>query len=222
MMDRRHDAAGNLSRSAERIDLIEIAGLVPMHARVLDIGCGSGDLLALLNEERGVSGQGMELSQAGVNACVAQGLAVVQGDADSDLAYYPDNLFDAVILSQTLQALARPHEVLSEMTRLGERLIISIPNFAYWRVRFSFLLRGRMPVTRLLSANWYESANIHLCSLTDFVELANMCGLRVEQSLTLMGGRFRRHRGEAPFYANILAEMAVFVLRRDTPSHPRQ
>ena len=160
MIDPKSQAAGNLS--GDRIDLQLIADRVAPNSKVLDIGCGDGALLELLAHQRGIDGRGLELSQSGVNNCVARGLSVVQGNADTDLSYYPDNGFDTVILSQTLQATQRPHEVLREMARIGKRLIVSIPNFGHWRVRLDLLFNGRMPVTGALNASWYETANICL------------------------------------------------------------
>jgi methionine biosynthesis protein MetW len=181
---------------------------------VLDIGCGDGALLDLLVSDRNVDARGLELSQKGVNACVARGLSVVQGNADTDLSYYPDNGFDTVILSQTLQATQKPLDVLSEMARIGERLIVSIPNFGHWRVRLDLLLNGRMPVTGALAASWYETANIHLCTLRDFTDLADQLGLRVESCITLSGGRAREIAGKPSARHNLLAQQGVFVLRR--------
>ena len=166
MIDPKASASGNLAD--KRIALVLIADMVESGSRVLDIGCGQGELLELLVDRRHADGRGLELSQSGVNACVARGLSVVQGNADTDLSYYPDNGFDTVILSQTLQATQRPREVLREMARIGQRLIVSIPNFGHWRVRANLALQGRMPETNALSTPWYETANIHLCTLLDF------------------------------------------------------
>lgn len=212
MIDPKANAAGNLANS--RIDLQLIADMVAPNTKVLDVGCGDGALLDLLVKNRQVDARGLELSQAGVNACVARGLSVVQGNADTDLSYYPDNGFDTVILSQTLQATQKPHEVLREMARIGERLIVSIPNFGHWRVRLDLLLNGRMPVTGALDASWYETANIHLCTLKDFVSLCDRLGLMVETCITLSGGRAKQHRGRPAARHNWAAEQGVFVLRR--------
>ncbi len=198
----------------KRIDLELIADRVAEGSRVLDIGCGAGELLQLLVNRRHADARGLELSQAGVNACVARGLAVVQGNADSDLHYYPDNGFDTVILSQTLQATQRPLDVLHEMARIGERLIVSIPNFGHWRLRAGLALQGRMPKTALLSAHWYDTANIHLCTLHDFVDLCTKAELEVDQTITLVGNHPRPIRGAPGAWQNLTAEMAVFVLVR--------
>ena len=141
-----------LSQTA-RIDLLVVADMVAPKSRVLDVGCGDGTLLRLLAEERGVDARGIELSQSGVNDCVAKGLSVIQGDADTDLADYPDDAFDYVILSQTLQATRRPRAVLEHMLRIGRHAIVSFPNFGHWRIRAQIALAGRMPVTKSLSAS---------------------------------------------------------------------
>ena len=212
MIDPKSQAAGNIANS--RIDLQLIADRVAAGSKVLDIGCGDGALLELLVNDRQVDARGLELSQKGVNACVARGLPVVQGDADTDLSYYPDNGFDTVILSQTLQATQRPHEVLREMARIGERLIVSIPNFGHWRVRLDLLMNGRMPVTGALAASWYETANIHLCTLSDFTALCDVLGLQVESCITLSGGRVKTLTGSPSGRHNLTAEQGVFILKR--------
>ena len=212
MIDPKSAAAGNLA--ADRIDLQLIADMVPRNSKVLDIGCGDGALLELLVNQRGVDGRGLELSQSGVNDCVTRGLSVVQGNADTDLSYYPANGFNTVILGQTLQATQRPHDVLREMARIGKRLIVSIPNFGHWRVRPDLLAKGRMPVTGTLKASWYETANIHLCTLQDFADLCDVLGLSVESCITLSRGRAKSHAGRPTRRANLLADQGVFVLRR--------
>lgn len=212
MIDPKANAAGNLD--AERIDLKLIADMVAPNSKVLDIGCGDGALLELLMRDRQIDGRGLELSQSGVNSCVARGLSVVQGNADTDLSYYPDNGFDTVILSQTLQATQSPHEVLREMARIGERLIVSIPNFGHWRVRLDLLLHGRMPVTGALNASWYETANIHLCTLTDFTALCGTLDLYVESCIALTRGRAKAIDRSPGGRENFFAEQGLFVLRR--------
>ncbi|SHM91664.1 methionine biosynthesis protein MetW [Roseibium suaedae] len=191
-----------------------VAGLVPQGARVLDIGCEDGALLTLLTQERNVDGRGIELSQDGVNKCVARGLSVIQGDADTDLADYPDDAFDVVILSQTLQATRDPKGVVEQLLRIGQQVIISIPNFAFWRNRMQVLLRGRMPVTKYLPYQWYDTPNIHFCSLRDFVELTKELDATVETAVAL-SGQGNEIPVNAPWWVwNILAEQAVFLLRR--------
>jgi methionine biosynthesis protein MetW len=197
-----------------RGDLKLIAGMVPSRSRVLDIGCGDGALLAYLAREKAVDGRGVELSQAGVNACVRHGLSVIQGDADRDLEAYPPGAFDFAILSQTLQATRNPRLVLENLVRIGKRGIVSFPNFGHWRIRLGLLARGRMPTTALLSHAWWDTPNIHLCTITDFVELCDAMRIDIERALTLdkAGRPFALTR--VGFVANLLAEQAVFLLSR--------
>src|SRR5580698_11346644 len=154
-----------------RPDLAAIAEMIPEGARVLDVGCGDGALLEHLVRTKNVDGRGIELSQQNVNACVARGLSVVQGDADTDLSEYPSQVFDIVILSQTIQATYAPRTVLSHLLRIGRRTIVSFPNFGHWRVRLSLLVNGRMPRTATLGNAWYDTPNIHLCTIADFTAL---------------------------------------------------
>ncbi len=192
-----------------RPDLAAIADAVPAGARVLDIGCGDGALLAYLRDTKGVDARGIDVSAANVASAVARGLSVVQGDADADLADYPPHAFDMVILSDTLQAMPRPAAVLGELVRIGKRAVVSFPNFGHWRVRASLALGGRMPVTKSLPVSWHETPNIHFCTVDDFRALAAELGLRVESATFLSGGS-RRGAG----LANLMAERAVFVLAR--------
>ncbi|MEM6850707.1 MAG: methionine biosynthesis protein MetW [Pseudomonadota bacterium] len=188
--------------------------MVEPGARVLDIGCGDGELLSLLKTTRGADARGMELSQAGVNICVAKGLSVIQGDADTDLDGYPDRGFDYVILSQTLQATRRPDAVIDQITRIGRRAIVSFPNFGHWRVRLSLLAGGRMPVTRNLDEPWYLTPNIHLCTIKDFVDLCEARSIGIEQALGVVGGEVARPFSGRGTFANLLAEEAVVLLSR--------
>jgi methionine biosynthesis protein MetW len=195
-----------------RIDLQLIADMINPGSRVLDVGCGDGMLLDYLVHFKNVDGRGIELSQQGVNACVTQGLSVIQGDADTDLRDYPSDAFDYVVLSQTLQATVNPRSVLGELARIGRHAIVSFPNFGYWRVRMQLLFRGRMPRTRALAHDWYDTPNIHLCTITDFVALASRMGVTIERALTLdrTGTRVHERKGAL---ANLLGEQAVFLLR---------
>lgn len=192
-----------------RPDLAVIADHVAPGARVLDIGCGDGALMAALRDQREVDARGLELDPANVAAAVGRGLSVVQGDADTDLAAYPDQSFDYAILSQTLQTTRSPHLVLDELLRIGRKAFVSFPNFAHWRVRASLLWGGRMPVTRLLPERWYDTPNIHHVTIDDFRALVNERGIIVE------GAWFLNHgRQTSAAAANFRAEHAVFLLSR--------
>ncbi len=192
-----------------RPDLAAIADAVPAGARVLDIGCGDGALLAYLRDTKRVDARGIDVLASNVASAVARGLSVVQGDADADLGDYPDAAFDMVILSDTLQAMRSPATVLGELLRIGRRGVVSFPNFGHWRVRGSLLLGGRMPVTPTLPVSWHETPNIHFCTIDDFRGLVAELGLGIESARFLSSGRRRGQR-----WPNLLAEQAVFVLSR--------
>ncbi len=196
-----------------RPDLAAIAEMIPTSARVLDVGCGDGALLEHLTATKNVDGRGIELSQQNVNACVARGLAVMQGDADTDLHEYPAGAFDVAILSQTIQATRAPKEVLGHLLRIGRRTVISLPNFGHWKVRLRLLVDGRMPRTLALDYHWYDTPNIHLCTIADFVALAKDQGAAIESALALdEKGRTRPMHAEA-WGPNVLADGAIFLLR---------
>jgi len=200
--------------AADRVDLVMVARMVDRGSRVLDVGCGDGELLRLLRDERSADGRGLELSQAGVNECVAKGLSVIQGDADTDLVDYPADGFDFVILSQTLQATRRPRVVLENMLRIGKRAIVSVPNFGHWKIRAQLAFTGRMPVTQSLSYSWYDTPNIHFCTISDFVALAHELGATIDRS-DVLDSRGAPPPLTLPNWAwNLLGEQAVFLLRR--------
>ncbi len=196
-----------------RRDLALIAEMIPPGTRVLDVGCGDGALLEVLVHELEVDGRGIELSQAGVNACVARGLSVIQGDADTDLKDYPSEAFDVVVLSQTLQATHAPRRVLKELVRIGRRAIVSFPNFGHWRVRWRLLCDGRMPMTHSLPAKWYDTPNIHLCTILDFEDLAAELGIAIERALVLGSHGTAKALGPVRL-ANWSGEQCIMVLRR--------
>ena len=198
----------------DRSDLQLICNMVDEGSKVLDVGCGDGSLLKMLSDRKNVAARGVELSQAGVNRCVAQGLSVVQGDADTDLETYPDKSFDYVIMSHTIQATDRPKVVLDEMLRIGKQGIVSFPNFAHWLVRYQIAVKGHMPLSENLPIPWYETPNVHFCSIKDFRDLAGEIGATVEQEIAFDGeGRqLTGWRGGA--LANLMAERAVFLLSK--------
>ncbi|MBC8268760.1 MAG: methionine biosynthesis protein MetW [Rhodospirillaceae bacterium] len=197
-----------------RIDLQIIADMIEPDTRVLDVGCGTGTLLDYLVHFKQVDGRGIELSTEGVNACVSNGLSVIQGDANIDLKDYPDQAFDYVVLSQTLQAMNAPREVLKQLLRIGRYAVVSFPNFAHWRVRTHLVFKGRMPVSETLPHQWYETPNIHFCTIKDFTVLCKEMGIAVERSLSLdhSGSVFRRI-DMTPFLSNLFGEQAVFLLK---------
>jgi len=201
-----------------RPDLAAIAAMIRAGARVLDVGCGDGALLEHL-KSKDVDGRGIEISQANVNACVARGLAVVQGDADTDLVDYPAQVFDAVILSQTIQATEKPRVVMEHLLRIGRRVAISLPNFGYWKVRLSLLTGGRMPRTHTLDYSWWATPNIHLCTLADFVDLTRECGASIVEAHALNDNGQTARMNPASLTngvlgPNLFAQGGVFLLKK--------
>lgn len=190
------------------VRLRQVAAQVPEGASVLDVGCSDGRLLAYLRDAKGVDGRGIEIDAGRVAAAVGRGLSVVQGDATSDLSAFPDQSVDYAILSETLQAMDRPALVLGELVRIGRKAIVAFPNFGHWQVRRSLMFGGRMPVTRNLPTSWFETENIHLCTIADFRVLAAGMGLTIEGQAYLSG--------ETPVgvWPNLRADHALFVLRR--------
>ncbi len=191
-----------------------LCDFVASGSRVLDIGCGTGELLELLIDTRGVDGRGFDTSQEGVNEAVARGLSVVQGDADNDLAAYPDDAFDYAILSHTLQATMDPKQVLEQLLRIGQKVVVSFPNFGHWRNRLQLLFNGRMPVTDYLPYEWYDTPNIHFCTIRDFVALSEEVHAKVIKAEAL-DARGQRIGFNAPWWVwNLIGDQAVFLLER--------
>ncbi len=196
-----------------RPDEYAIANLVRPSTRVLDIGCGDGSLLIHLTREKNVVGRGIELSQEGVNFCVSKGLSVIQGNADTDLNFYPKKSFDYVILSQTLQATHDPKNVLLNLNRIGKRSIVSLPNFGHFKIRLKLLTTGQMPKTNLLNEPWFSTPNIHLCTILDFVNLCKDLDLHLESVIVL------NEKGKVSFFsknlylANLFGQQVLFVIK---------
>ena len=205
--------APNTQRSG-RVDHLLIAEMVARGSRVLDVGCGDGALLQLLADTKDVDGRGIEVSRERVNACVARGLSVVQGDADRDLFDYPDDAYDYAILSLTIQATRQPKTVLEQLLRIGRNAIISFPNFGHWQVRGRLLLTGRMPVTENLPEAWYVSPNAHLCTIKDFADLCKLVSARVERAVAFNASGRQLGTWLPLTVHNMMGEKAVFMLTR--------
>lgn len=195
----------------ERTDLQLIVNLIDPGSRVLDIGCGDGALLRMLESARDVDARGIEISHHGVSQCLEQGLSVIQGNADHDLQPYPDKSFDWVILSQTIQAVQNPKTVLRELARIGKKAIVSFPNFGHWHIRWQVGVEGRMPMSEHLPIKWYATENIHFCTIRDFREFLDEINLKTEAHFALRSdGKpiARRH----PWLWNLFGREAIFVI----------
>ena len=189
-----------------RKDLNLIANLIEDNSKIIDIGCGDGELLDFLNKNKNAKIQGLEIDQKKVNKCVAKGLSVIQGDADKDLSLYPEKSFEYVILSQTIQATLEPKKILYELTRIGEKVIVSIPNFGFWKVRLDLLFKGKMPITRKLNSTWFDTDNIHLCTILDFLELCDQLNLTVKQTVTITSKKQKKFTGKPSIKENIFVD----------------
>jgi methionine biosynthesis protein MetW len=208
-------SANDGEHDLKRRDLEIIAGMIADGSRALDIGCGDGALLDYLVHRKNVDARGIELSQAGVNSCVAHGLSVIQGDADTDLAYYPDHAFDYVVLTRTLQATRNPRDVVSQLVRIGYHAIVSFTNFGHWRVRLRLLTEGRMPVVGDEGYAWHDTPNIHLCTIRDFSLMCEDLGLTVRRAISLSRSGEGRELKSGGAAANLRGEEAIFLLTRE-------
>ena len=191
-----------------------ISSLINNNDKVLDIGCGNGDLLYYLEKTKNIQGQGIEISHLGVKESVTKGLSVIQGDADEDLVSFTDNTFDVVILSDTLQATHKPKEVLKQMLRIGKRCIICIPNFGYWKYRLQILFYGIMPVTKTLSEPWYSTPNIHLCTIKDFINLCNSLNIEINKAYRNTQNNIKKIQKPNSYLNNLLSTEGIFILTK--------
>ena len=197
-----------------RIDLQIIADQIPNNSRVLDVGCGDGTLLAYLTEKKNINGRGLELSTSKVNEALRNGLAVVQGDLESELSNYTKESFDYVILSQTLQATRNPKSVLETLLHIGNNIVISFPNFGHWKVRLSLLLKGKMPTTPTLPETWYDTENIHLCTILDFISLVDELDVSIKKGYALDKDGSIKTLKALGWAANLVGEQAIFFLEK--------
>lgn len=195
-----------------RADQQLIASLIAPQSRVLDVGCGTGELLEYLVKHQQVDGRGLEISQEGVRECVRKGLAVVQGDAATDLLDYPDKSFDFIVLSNTIQAMHQPKQVLQQLLRIGNNAVVSLPNFGFWKIRLSLLFNGKMPVNKMIPYQWYDTPNIHFCTIADFESLCEEVSANICKSYTFSGKITGASVRNISYAKNILAEQGVFLL----------
>ena len=192
-----------------------ISSLITHNDKVLDIGCGNGELLYFLEDNKSIQGQGIEISHQGVKESVSKGLSVIQGDADEDLINFPDHAFDIVILSDTLQATHKPKKVLEQMLRIGKKCIICIPNFGYWKYRLQILIYGKMPVTKTLSEPWYSTPNIHLCTIKDFINLCEHLNISINESYRNSKNNIKKIRNPKSYLNNLLSTEGIFILTKE-------
>lgn len=191
-----------------------LAGLIDINSRVLDVGCGDGSLLLYLKKNKRVDGRGLEINQKNVQECLARGLAVIEGDAEKDLINYPDNSFDTAILNQAIQQFYEPRKVLNELLRIAKKAIITIPNFGYWKVRLSLLLKGTMPVTKTLPHSWYDTPNLHMSSIKDFYNLCTLDNIKVIKSISITSDKISDIKTNNLEVKNLISELGVFLVSK--------
>jgi len=191
-----------------------LAGLIDINSRVLDVGCGDGNLLLHLKKNKKVDGRGIEIDQKKVQESVAKGLAVIEGDAEKDLISYPNSSFDFAILNQSLQQFYDPRKVMNELLRIAKKAIITIPNFGYWKVRLQLVLRGTMPVTKNLPYTWYNTPNLHMCTINDFYNLCRLDNITIEKSISVSSDKISNiQRGNLEI-KNLLSEIGIFLIKK--------
>ena len=192
-----------------------IATLLPDQSRVLDIGCGDGTLMEFLFKQKNIDVRGMELEEDKVKQCISKGLPVIEGNAETELGQFPDKAFDFVVLSQTLQAFYQPENVLDQLLRIGKRVIISIPNFGYWQVRASLLFFGKMPITKSLPNTWYNTPNLHMCSIKDFYQLCEKKKIKIDIIIDINGKKISSINHINLEMKNLLSEVGIFLISKN-------
>ena len=191
-----------------------LAGLIEINSRVLDVGCGDGNLLLYLKKNKRIDGRGLEINQKNVQECLGKGLAVIEGDAEKDLINYPNSSFDIAILNQAIQQFYEPRKVLNELLRIAHKAIITIPNFGYWKVRLNLLLTGTMPVTKTLPYSWYDTPNLHMSSIKDFYNLCNLDNFKVIKSISISSNKISDITSNNLEIKNLVSELGVFVVSK--------
>jgi methionine biosynthesis protein MetW len=191
-----------------------IADNIENNTRVLDVGCGDGVLIEYLKKEKNVDVRGLEISKDKVQICISKGLTVIEGNAEIDLKQFPNNSFDYVVLSQTLQAFVNPEKVINELLRVGKRAIVTIPNFGFWKVRLHLLLKGTMPVTKVLPDEWYNTPNLHMCTIKDFVRFSNIMNFKIFKSIALNDKNMTKIDRSNLFFKNLFSELGIFLIEK--------
>ena len=191
-----------------------IANNIENRTRVLDVGCGDGVLIEYLKKEKSIDVRGLEISKDKVQKCISKGLTVIEGNAEIDLKQFPDNSFDYVVLSQTLQAFINPELVIKELLRVGKRAIVTIPNFGFWKIRLHLLIKGTMPVTKILPDEWYNTPNLHMCTIKDFVEFSNKINFKIFKSIAMDKKKTSLINNKNLFKKNLFSELGIFLIEK--------
>ena len=191
-----------------------IADLLEENTRILDVGCDDGTLMEFLKKNKNIDIRGIEISKKKVQVCISKGLTVLEGNAEFDLKQFPENSFDYVVLGQTLQAFVNPEIVIKELLRVGKKAIVTIPNFGHWRVRLNLLTKGTMPVTKTLPNDWYNTPNIHMCTIKDFVKFSKTINFKIYKSLALMNKNVSNINNSNLFFKNLFAELGIFLIEK--------
>jgi len=191
-----------------------ITNIIEKNSRVLDVGCDDGTLMELLKIDKNVDIRGIEISKEKVQICISKGLTVIEGNAEFDLKQFPNNSFDYVILGQTLQAFVNPEIVIKELLRVGKKAIVTIPNFGHWKVRLNLLVKGTMPITNSLPNNWYNTPNIHMCTIKDFVKFSKITNFKIFKSLALINKNVSNINSSNLFFKNLFGELGIFLIEK--------